>query len=68
VQIAGGYYGDKNGATAVAPADDNKGKGWPIRLLSAYVVRPGELFVVLPVVAWVPAVVVWKMWTEAACS
>jgi hypothetical protein len=41
-RIAGGYYGDKNAATSVAPTDDNKGKGWPIRLLSAYVVRPGE--------------------------
>jgi hypothetical protein len=44
LQIAGGYYGDANKAAdskAVAPAD-NKGKGWPIRLLTAYIVRPGE--------------------------
>lgn len=43
-RIAGGYYGDANKAAdskAVAPAD-NKGKGWPIRLLTAYIVRPGE--------------------------
>lgn len=49
VQIAGGYYGNKNAAAEVAPASEvattaeaGKGKGWPVRLLTAYIVRPGE--------------------------
>jgi len=44
VQIAGGYYGNANTQpdTAVATTEVNKGKGWPVRLLTAYIVRPGE--------------------------
>jgi len=43
-RIAGGYYGDANTElnTAVATTDANKGKKWPVRLLVAYIVRPGE--------------------------
>lgn len=41
-QIAGGYYGSSNAATAVATTGDNKGKGRPLRLLTAYIVRPGK--------------------------
>lgn len=49
-QIAGGYYGQKpveveeeTGVVATTPGADNKKKGWPVRLLTAYIVRPGEL-------------------------
>lgn len=49
-QIAGGYYGQKPAAAveetaviaATTPGADNKKKGWPVRLLTAYIVRPGE--------------------------
>jgi hypothetical protein len=50
-RIAGGYYGEKAVAvemeeTGVVPTStpgaDNKKKGWPVRLLTAYIVRPGE--------------------------
>jgi quinol monooxygenase YgiN len=50
VRIAGGYHGKRatavNELAAAAPADvataAGKKKEWPIRLLTAYVVRPGE--------------------------
>jgi hypothetical protein len=42
VQIAGGYYGSKN---TVVTSEDNKKRAWPVRLLAAYIVRPGGLLV-----------------------
>jgi len=44
-RIAGGYYGDSNkleAGNAVATTEVGKGKGWPVRLLTFYAVRPGE--------------------------
>jgi hypothetical protein len=40
-RIAGGYYGSKNTAVSTT-SEDNKKRAWPVRLLTAYIVRPGE--------------------------